>query len=126
MMDFSSLIAPLTAMVVNAAMALAAIAAGEFKAEMTPVEVVERFPDLATGQPGMKTRTVSVDEGPRADTSLEGLGKLKPVFAAKGSVTAGNSSQESGGTGLQQRRTFRRHGALCRQNHHPTRCIHHG
>ncbi len=79
--------------------ALAAIAAGEFTAEMTPVDVVDRFPDLAAGQPGMKTRTVSVDEGPRADTSLEGLGKLKPVFAAKGSVTAGNSSQTSDGAG---------------------------
>jgi len=79
--------------------ALAAIAAGEFAAEMTPVEVVERFPDLAAGQPGVKTRTVSIDEGPRADTSLEGLGKLKPVFAAKGSVTAGNSSQTSDGAG---------------------------
>ena len=79
--------------------ALSAIAAGEFTAEMTPVEVVERFPDLAAGQPGMKTRTVSIDEGPRADTSLEGLGKLKPVFAAKGSVTAGNSSQTSDGAG---------------------------
>ena len=79
--------------------ALAAIAAGEFKAEMTPVEVVERFPDLAAGQPGMKTRTLSIDEGPRADTSLEGLGKLRTVFAAKGSVTAGNSSQTSDGAG---------------------------
>ena len=79
--------------------ALAAIAAGEFGAEMTPVEVVERFPDLAAGKPGVKTRTVSIDEGPRADTSLEGLGKLKPVFAAKGSVTAGNSSQTSDGAG---------------------------
>jgi acetyl-CoA acyltransferase len=79
--------------------ALAAIAAGEFKAEMTPVEVVERFPDLAAGQPGMKTRTVDIDEGPRADTSLEGLGKLRTVFAAKGSVTAGNSSQTSDGAG---------------------------
>ena len=79
--------------------ALAAVAAGEFTAEMTPVDVVERFPDLASGQPGMKTRTVSNDEGPRADTSLEGLGKLKPVFAAKGSVTAGNSSQTSDGAG---------------------------
>jgi len=79
--------------------ALAGIAAGEFKAEMTPVDVVDRFPDLAAGQPGMKTRTVSVDEGPRVDTSLEGLGKLKPVFAAKGSVTAGNSSQTSDGAG---------------------------
>ena len=79
--------------------ALAGIAAGEFKAETTPVDVVDRFPDLAAGQPGVKTRTVSVDEGPRADTSLEGLGKLKPVFAAKGSVTAGNSSQTSDGAG---------------------------
>jgi len=79
--------------------ALAAIAAGEFSAEMTPVEVVERFPDLAAGKPGVKTRTVSIDEGPRADTSLDGLGKLKPVFAAKGSVTAGNSSQTSDGAG---------------------------
>ena len=79
--------------------ALAGIAAGEFKAETTPVDVVDRFPDLTAGQPGMKTRTVSVDEGPRADTSLEGLGKLKPVFAAKGSVTAGNSSQTSDGAG---------------------------
>ena len=79
--------------------ALAAIAAGEFAAEMTPVDVVERFPDLAAGRPGMKTRTVSIDEGPRADTSLEGLGKLRTVFAAKGSVTAGNSSQTSDGAG---------------------------
>lgn len=79
--------------------ALAGIAAGEFKAETTLVEVVDRFPDLAAGQPGLKTRTVSVDEGPRADTSLEGLGRLKPVFAAKGSVTAGNSSQTSDGAG---------------------------
>ncbi len=79
--------------------ALAAVAAGEFSAEMTPVEVVDRFPDLAAGKPGVKTRTVSIDEGPRADTSLEGLGKLKPVFAAKGSVTAGNSSQTSDGAG---------------------------
>jgi len=79
--------------------ALAGIAAGEFKAETTLVKVVDRFPDLAAGQPGLKTRTVSVDEGPRADTSLEGLGRLKPVFAAKGSVTAGNSSQTSDGAG---------------------------
>jgi len=79
--------------------ALAAIAAGEFAAEMTPVEVVDRFPDLAAGKPGVKTRTVSIDEGPRADTSLEGLGKLRTVFAAKGSVTAGNSSQTSDGAG---------------------------
>jgi len=79
--------------------ALKAIAAGEFKDEMTPIEVVSRFPNLATGGQGTKTRTVDIDEGPRPDTSLEGLAKLKPVFAAKGCVTAGNSSQTSDGAG---------------------------
>ena len=79
--------------------ALKAIAAGEFAAEMTPIGVVDRFPNLATGEIGTKTRIVEVDEGPRPDTSLEGLAKLKPVFAAKGSVTAGNSSQTSDGAG---------------------------
>jgi acetyl-CoA acyltransferase len=79
--------------------ALAAMAAGEFAAEMTPVSVVERFPNLATGETSTKTRTVNLDEGARPDTSLEGLAKLKPVFAAKGSVTAGNSSQTSDGAG---------------------------
>jgi acetyl-CoA acyltransferase len=63
------------------------------------VEVVDRLPDLGGGGVIEKRRTVSIDEGPRADTSLEGLGKLKPVFAAKGSVTAGNSSQTSDGAG---------------------------
>lgn len=79
--------------------ALAAIAAGEFTDEITPVEVVDRSPDLAGGGVIEKRRTVSLDEGPRSDTSIEGLGKLKPVFAAKGSVTAGNSSQTSDGAG---------------------------
>ena len=79
--------------------ALKAQAAGEFADEMTPIEVVSRFPNLASGDQGMSTRTVSLDEGPRKDTSLEGLAKLKPVFAAKGSVTAGNSSQTSDGAG---------------------------
>jgi acetyl-CoA acyltransferase len=79
--------------------ALAAQAAGEFADEICPVDVVERFPELASGQVTMKTRTVSLDEGPRPDTSIEGLGKLRPVFAAKGSVTAGNSSQTSDGAG---------------------------
>jgi len=79
--------------------ALAAQQAGFFKDEMTPVEIIERFPNLATGQIEIKTRTVSQDEGARPDTSLEGLAKLKPVFAAKGSVTAGNSSQTSDGAG---------------------------
>ena len=79
--------------------ALKAQAAGEFADEMTPVEVIERFPNLLTGEQGTRTRTVTLDEGPRADTSLEGLAKLRPVFAAKGSVTAGNSSQTSDGAG---------------------------
>lgn len=79
--------------------ALAAQAAGEFTDEMTPVTIVDRFPDLATGGTQVKTRTVALDEGARPDTSLEGLAKLRPVFAAKGSVTAGNSSQTSDGAG---------------------------
>ena len=79
--------------------ALAAMAAGEFNDEMTPIDIIERFPNLATGEVSTKTRTVKLDEGARPDTSLEGLAKLKPVFAAKGSVTAGNSSQTSDGAG---------------------------
>jgi acetyl-CoA acyltransferase len=79
--------------------ALAAIAAGEFGGEMTAIDIVDRFPNLATGEVATKTRSVSIDEGPRSDTSLEGLARLKPVFAAKGSVTAGNSSQTSDGAG---------------------------
>jgi acetyl-CoA acyltransferase len=79
--------------------ALKAMAAGEFKDEMTPVTVVDRLPNLATGEVTTRTRTVELDEGARPDTTLEGLAKLKPVFAAKGSVTAGNSSQTSDGAG---------------------------
>jgi len=79
--------------------ALAAIAAGHFKDEITPFEVLTRSPNLADGSVITKKRIVDIDEGPRADTSIEGLGKLKPVFAAKGSVTAGNSSQTSDGAG---------------------------
>ena len=79
--------------------AMKAQAAGEFTDEMTPIEIMSRFPNLESGDQDVKTRTVSLDEGPRADTSLEGLAKLRPVFAAKGSVTAGNSSQTSDGAG---------------------------
>ncbi len=79
--------------------ALRAQQAGEFADEMTPIDVIDRFPNLQTGDQGTKTRTVSLDEGPRADTSIEGLARLRPVFAAKGSVTAGNSSQTSDGAG---------------------------
>jgi acetyl-CoA acyltransferase len=89
--------------------AIAAQLAGEFSDEICPVEVTERIPDLATGEITLKTRTVNLDEGPRPDTSLEGLAKLKTVFASPkdptgkptglGSVTAGNSSQTSDGAG---------------------------
>jgi acetyl-CoA acyltransferase len=89
--------------------ALKAQQAGEFTDEITPIDVVDRFPNLGTGDAGTKTRTVKLDEGPRPDTSLEGLAKLRPVFAAPkdptgkatgmGSVTAGNSSQTSDGAG---------------------------
>ncbi|WP_293999090.1 acetyl-CoA C-acyltransferase [Sphaerotilus sp.] len=93
--------------------ALAAQAAGEFDAETTAVEVTERTPDLVTGEIHTRTRTVSRDEGARPDTSLDGLGKLKTVFAAKGSVTAGNSSQTSDGAGcliLASEKAIRQHG----------------
>src|SRR4051794_23396922 len=79
--------------------AIAAQKSGERAAEMTPVDVIEKFPNLENGQIDIKTRTRTDDEGARADTSLAALAKLKPVFAAKGSVTAGNSSQTSDGAG---------------------------
>ena len=79
--------------------AIKAQQAGEFADEITPFEIIDRSPNLATGEVIEKRRTVSLDEGPRPDTSLEGLAKLRPVFAARGSVTAGNSSQTSDGAG---------------------------
>lgn len=79
--------------------ALAAMKAGEFASEMTEVEVAERSLDLEEGEVSVSTRKVSLDEGARPDTTVEGLAKLKPVFAARGSVTAGNSSQTSDGAG---------------------------
>ena len=79
--------------------AAAAIENGERAEEITPVEVIEKFPNLATGEIDIKTRTITQDEGLRVDTTMEGLAKLKPVFAAKGTVTAGNSSQTSDGAG---------------------------
>ncbi len=79
--------------------AVAAMQAGYFDAEITPFDVIERTPNLADGTVNIKTRTVKLDEGARPDTSMEGLARLKPVFAAKGSVTAGNSSQTSDGSG---------------------------
>ena len=83
--------------------ALAAQQAGAFADEITPVQVLERTPHLglgeALGEIDIRARTVSLDEGPRAETTLEALAKLRAVFAAKGSVTAGNSSQTSDGAG---------------------------
>ncbi|HEX8961740.1 MAG TPA: acetyl-CoA C-acyltransferase, partial [Rhodocyclaceae bacterium] len=77
--------------------AVAAIQGGKFKDEITPYLFTEHVPDLATGKVKLRQRTADTDEGPRPDSSLEGLAKLRPVFAAKGSVTAGNSSQMSDG-----------------------------
>ncbi|MBX6317802.1 acetyl-CoA C-acyltransferase [Pigmentiphaga sp.] len=79
--------------------ALAAQQAGEFKDEIAPIAVETHSPDLDAQQVVTRKRTVSLDEGPRADTSAEALARLKPVFAARGSVTAGNSSQTSDGAG---------------------------
>ncbi|MCX7256652.1 MAG: acetyl-CoA C-acyltransferase [Polaromonas sp.] len=79
--------------------ALRAQQAGEFTAEITPVEVTGRSANLATGEVIATRRTVSLDEGPRPDTTLDSLAQLKTPFAARGSVTAGNSSQTSDGAG---------------------------
>lgn len=77
--------------------AIAAIKAGHFKEEIIPLEVEHDIPDEKSGKIIIKKTLVDMDEGPRADTNLEVLAKLKPAFAAKGSVTAGNSSQMSDG-----------------------------
>ena len=79
--------------------AVAAINNGEFEDEITPYRITDNVPDLNTREIRIKTRDVAQDEGPRSDTSLEALGKLKTVFMQKGSVTAGNSSQMSDGAG---------------------------
>ena len=76
--------------------AVKAIAEGKFKEEILPVEVEEVYLDENKKRKTKKS-IVAVDEGPRADTSLEALAKLKPVFAVNGTVTAGNSSQTSDG-----------------------------
>ncbi|WP_428666391.1 acetyl-CoA C-acyltransferase [Runella sp.] len=77
--------------------ALAAQAAGKFAGEIVPITVKETYFDANSGKKKNKEYVVTQDEGPRADTTLEALGRLKPVFAAGGSVTAGNSSQTSDG-----------------------------
>lgn len=73
--------------------AIAAIEAGKFAADIVPVEIEEVY--FEGGKKKTRKFTVSQDEGPRADTSMEGLGKLKPAFKNGGQVTAGNSSQTS-------------------------------
>ncbi len=77
--------------------ALRATDGGEFSSEITPYSITQRIPDLVSRQIALKQRTATVDEGPRRDTSPEGLARLRPAFSAKGTVTAGNSSQMSDG-----------------------------
>ncbi len=74
-----------------------AIDSGEFRDEVTPYAISEHLPDLAAREVRITTREAVNDEGPRRDTSPEALAKLRPAFSAKGSVTAGNSSQMSDG-----------------------------
>lgn len=77
--------------------AIAAQQAGLFDPEIVPITIKETYFDANSGKKKTKESVFNKDEGPRADTSVEALGKLKPVFAAGGSVTAGNSSQTSDG-----------------------------
>ena len=77
--------------------AIAAIESGRFKSQIVPVTVKENYYDEASGKKKTREFVVDTDEGPRTDTTLEGLGALKPAFASDGSVTAGNSSQTSDG-----------------------------
>ena len=93
--------------------AVAAIAAGAFRDEITPY-LVSSYQPGEGGAVRVSERLCDTDEGPRADASLETLGKLKPVFAARGSVTAGNSSQMSDGAGavlLMSEAALKRYGA---------------
>jgi acetyl-CoA acyltransferase len=77
--------------------ALAAQAAGRFAEELIPVTVTTAVPGVKAGKPTVTEQIFASDEGPRSDTSLEALAKLKPAFHAQGTVTAGNSSQTSDG-----------------------------
>lgn len=77
--------------------ALRASAQGEFQQEILPFTLDDHHPDLVTRSVRDERRVVDADEGPRADTTLEALAQLRPVFRNKGSVTAGNSSQMSDG-----------------------------
>ncbi|CAH1209767.1 3-ketoacyl-CoA thiolase [Candidatus Nitrotoga sp. BS] len=79
--------------------ALQAITDNEFKEEISPYQIQTHVPDLLSREASVRLSMAEQDEGPRADTSLEALAKLKTVFAKYGSVTAGNSSQMSDGAG---------------------------
>ena len=93
--------------------AAAAIAAGHFREEILPYEIASSVPDLASGRVVRRSKVADTDEGPRPDSSLESLAKLRPAFAARGSVTAGNSSQMSDGAGavvLMSERAMKKYG----------------
>lgn len=79
--------------------AVAAMKAGEFSNEITPITVTERAVNLESAEVSLTEHLISLDEGARPDTTIESLAKLRTVFAARGSVTAGNSSQTSDGAG---------------------------
>jgi acetyl-CoA acyltransferase len=80
--------------------ALAAQAAGRFAEELIPVAVTTAIPGATAGKTSLTERIFAADEGPRADTSLAALAKLKPAFHAQGTVTAGNASQTSDGAAV--------------------------
>jgi acetyl-CoA acyltransferase len=80
--------------------ALDAQKAGYFKAEIVPMPITVREADLTNNTVRKTTRIISDDEGPRRETSYDTIARLKPAFAAKGTVTAGNSSQTSDGAGI--------------------------
>jgi acetyl-CoA acyltransferase len=77
--------------------AVAAQAAGRFADELVPVKITTAVPGAEAGKPTITETVFAADEGPRAETTAEALAKLKPAFAAQGTVTAGNSSQTSDG-----------------------------
>jgi acetyl-CoA acyltransferase len=90
-----------------------AIAAGGFREEILPYEIDSASPDLARGEVRHAKRVAENDEGPRPDSTVETLAKLRTVFAAKGSVTAGNSSQTSDGAAaviLMSEKALRKYG----------------
>jgi len=80
--------------------ALMAIEKGWFKQEITPIEVTLKTPNLATDKIDSQTYAIDIDEGPRKNSTMEALANLRPVFNARGTVTAGNTSQMSDGAAV--------------------------